>query len=362
MLVLILILTELFIFPYFNFRDNNKILSRRIFDNKRGFLEFEIAAIEKLEEEIIQYNKININKKLNFPINWKKSVTLKFLQSSKFNNKTTIQNMINHIEWKLGYFPFKITENAIEILSKTGFLYCHGRDRSFRPIIVCRAESYLKNLNKYSYDDWINAIVFFVEYVVNYLLVPGQIENWNIIADLTNVSLFGLPTDFQKILKFLQSNYRARLFKVYVHGMNKFLEMLWKIIKTFLQGNVEKKIMFINDSNKNSIFENILPHQLEFKYGGSAKNLIEKIDKEEIINVKSLFPPIIPNNDFLQLEDKIKIISENEYINYFKIGKITKLSPYLPKEFYESNLKNFDNLNTRKDYLNSNSNLKSKNK
>jgi len=34
---------------------------------------------------------------------------------------------------------------------------------------------------------------YLLEYTLLYLMLPGQIENWNIIVDLNFMGLFGLP-------------------------------------------------------------------------------------------------------------------------------------------------------------------------
>lgn len=315
----------------FELDENNNKIARKIFEGKSKFLEKEYKALESLASEILDYNKKNPQQKLILPNNWQEYETLKILQACKFDNNAAIANLIAYIEFKLNYFPLKLTDKAIEILSKTGFLYCHGRDRSFRPILVCCAESYLNNIKKYSYDDWINAIVFFSEYIIKHMMIPGQVESWNIISDLNNISLFGLPTDFHKFLKFLQTNYRGRLNINFIFGMNRFLDFLWRIIKNFLHSNVEKKICFINENNKSLVFDLILPEHLEQKYGGKAANLFERSSGSIKFNAetKSLFPPHLPDSDPLSLADKENLFSEEEYLNLCKEGRISKISPYI---------------------------------
>jgi len=325
----------------FELDSNNIILGRKIFEIKKGFSINEYKALQSLKSQITEYNENNLKSPLYIPDNIPESEILRILQASKFDNNIAITNIISYLDFKKSYFPMKLSEKAIEILSTTGFLYCHGRDRAFRPILICRAESYLANIKRFSYDDWLNAIVYFSEYVINYMMIPGQVETWNTIADLNNVSIINLPSDFHKFVKFLQTNYRSRLHFSFVFGMNRFLDFLWRIIKNFLHSNVEKKIVFINESNKNIIFNTILEEQLEMKYGGKAPNLFEKISNiNNFIKTKSLFPPYMPENaEFQNFMDKQKLISETEYVTLFKQDKISKLSPYVDLNQYE--MKNF---------------------
>ncbi len=292
----------------------------------------------KLNKEIEKYNNENPNNYLEFPSRFPLCEILKIYQANKYDIKTTINSLLAYTQFRKGYFPMKLKDKAIEILSNTGFLYCHGRDRSFRPIIICRAESYLDNLKNYCYDDWLNAIIYFTEYVIQYMLIPGQVETWNTIADLNNVSLFRMPSDFLKFVSFLQINYRSRLNLNFVHGMSRILDFLWRIVKSFLHSNVEKKIIFLNEGNKNLLFETILPNQLEKKYGGEAENLFESNSKNKNDNLfiaKSLFPPHMPNEEYQSNQDKAKLISENEYIILYKKDKLSQLSPYVDVESYE---------------------------
>lgn len=316
------------------------ILSRKIFESKKGLLPKEHEALAVLLSEIEKHNENNPANKLEIPAEWPESEAFKILQASKFDAKNTIANLLLYVDFRKSYFPMRPTDKAIEILSKTGFLYCHGRDRSFRPILICLAENYLANLKKFVYDDWLNAIVFFSEYVINHMLIPGQVETWNIVADLNNVSLLSLPTDFHKFVKFLQTNYRSRLNLSFVFGMNRFLDFLWRIIRNFLHANVEKKIVFLSEANKNAIFETILPEQLEAKYGGKAENVFVKnpqMPEENLFlkNVNSLFPPFMPQAEFQSAEDKEKLVSESEYVSLVRQGLIAKVSPYVDFDNYE---------------------------
>lgn len=319
---------------------DKNIISRRIFEGKKGYLPNENEELQNLKSEIENYNFNNPQNKLEIPIEWPDHEIFKILQACRYEIKSTIVNLLQYVEFRKGYFPMRPTDKAIEILTTTGFLYCHGRDRSFRPILISRAESYLANVKKYSYDDWLNAIIYFSEYVIRHMMIPGQVETWNTIADLNNVSLLSLPTDFHKFVKFLQTNYRSRLNLSFVFGMNKFLDFIWRIVKNFLHANIVRKIIFLNETNKHLIYETILPEQLETKFGGTAKDLFTKNPNKQgeyLFTVDSLFPPVMPSNNFQTAEDKQKLINESEYISLAKQGLIAKLSPYIDFNQYELN-------------------------
>jgi hypothetical protein len=329
-------------FDEFDLSGSGEILSRRVFENPKGFLERENKKLNELKEEIEIYNKNNPKKQLILHNNIPESEILKIFQSYNFDFTQTIKALCEYFEFREAYFPIKITDKTIEILSQTGYLYVHGRDRFNRPILICRAESYMLNINKYNYEEWLNAIIYFSEYVINYLLIPGQIESWNIIADMNNISLMSIPSDFGKFLKFLQTFYRCRLNKCFVYGMNKFLDFLWKIIKNFLHANVDKKVNFINDSNIEKVFELILPEQLEIKYGGKAINLFNSVKGKQAkyyLNVEYIFPPNFPDAPNQTKDDLEKLSSEEEYYSLYINNMINKISPYIDYKKLEEKYK-----------------------
>jgi hypothetical protein len=337
-------------FDEFDLSSTGEILSRRIFENPKGYLEREYIKLNELKEEIEIYNMNNPKKPLLINNKIPESEVLKIFQSYNFDFSQTIKALFEFLEFKDTFFPIKITDKTIEILSHTGYLYVHGRDRFHRPILICRAESYMLNIKKYNYDEWLNAIIYFSEYVINYLLIPGQIESWNIIADMNNISLMKLPSDFAKFLKFLQTFYRCRLNKCFVYGMNRLLDFLWKIIKKFLHANVDKKVNFINDSNIDYIFELILPEQLEIKYGGKANNLFDSIkgkQPKDNLNVDYIFPPNFPDSPNQTKDDLNKLLTDEEYYILYEKNLINKLSPYINynklEEKYKINKNNTGN-------------------
>ena len=57
------------------------------------------------------------------------------------------------------------------------------------------------------------ASIFLCEYVKNNLLIPGQIENWNMIVNLKGTSVTSIPAPIRKVISCLSDNFIARLYK-----------------------------------------------------------------------------------------------------------------------------------------------------
>jgi hypothetical protein len=232
-------------------------------------------------------------------------------------------------------------------LLNLGFLYVYGRDSHFRPIIVCQPSICLKYLKFFEEEEIIDAGAFLFQYIVNNMLIPGQIENWIMILNFEGSSPLNLPNVVKKIIKTLSENFLSRLYKCYVYGMSLFVNVMFKIVCNFLEEVTVQKINIIEKNNMNKIFENIRKDNLEQKFGGTAPDM-----KEGMENNNSLFPPRMPSSKFiLDSENKKEfLITKEEYMQLVEDKKIREdcISPYLMEEIkrikkrkeYEQKIKN----------------------
>ena len=120
---------------------------------------------------------------------WIESDTMRYLQASNFDVKK-VYNLIKE--------NLKITENARKIIDKRirfilnyGFIYMYGRDTHFRPVLIIEAKRGVELMDKmgYTFEEISQTILYFMNYIVNYMMIPGQIENWILICDLENVGI-----------------------------------------------------------------------------------------------------------------------------------------------------------------------------
>jgi hypothetical protein len=301
--------------------DDPTNVRRKIFDiSEDEYTPYEKDCLSRFHIELEKYNNTaSPSDILTLPLEWYKSDTLRFLQAKGYKIQETIKAIVKYISWAKGYFPLKMTDHAIEILN-TGFIYGHGRDSRYRPVFVVRSEIYIKLSKKYSYDNWLMALTYFCDYLVNNMLIPGQLENWIIIADLSNTSMLQMPTDVTKLVSILQSNYKCRLLKVYIYGMNQVLNFIWNFVKSMLQPNTLKKIKFLPSNSTAELFESINPDQVEKRYGGNADNLLD-----------NFFPPYMPEGDILLPGESKQdlLITEEAYKEMYLAGKLSTLSPYV---------------------------------
>jgi len=291
---------------------------RRIFEGGVEFNEFEKKILEDFKDDLGKYKK-QTNQEVEFPKNWKEYSTLRFIQGSGYKIQVAIENLISHFKWRKENLPVTPSDKIIEILN-SGFIYGHGRDHNYRPVFVIRAAVYSKIKENYNVNDWILSLVYFLEYMIANMTIPGQLENWNLILDVDDFSMIFIPSDLKTLFNVLMSNYRCRLYVMFIVNISLVLSMLWKTIKVVLDPNTEKKIKLLKSSEMNEIFKYINPEQVEERFGGKAKTVNEYF-----------FPHIIPSVNFL-LENETKnekLVGKEEYLRILRNNSRYVMSPYI---------------------------------
>jgi len=214
-------------------------------------------------------------------------------------------------------------------LLNLGFLYVYGRDCHFRPIIVCQPAVCLKYLKYFEEKEIINAGILLFQFIVNNMLIPGQIENWIMILNFEGSSLLNMPNVVKKVINTLSENFLSRLYKCYVYGMSFIINLMFKLVCNFLEEVTVQKINIIDKNSKNKIYENIRKDNLEEKFGGTAPNIQKGIN-----NNTSLFPPRMPSSNFILEKENEILVTKEEYIKLVEEKKIRKdcISPYILEE------------------------------
>lgn len=136
----------------------------------------------------------------------------------------------------------EITPSIYKIIN-SGFLQVRGRDRNFRPLIIMRPNIAASITPRPDISEGLMACAFMLEYVKSQFFLPGQIENWIIVFDLSNLSLMNVPFKTLKaFLDCLQSQYRCTAAKIFVLNVSSAFAFLWNTIKGFLEEHTKKKL------------------------------------------------------------------------------------------------------------------------
>ena len=280
-------------------------------------------------------NIINSHPENKIPNDWNDALNLTFIYSTECNLEKAYNNMIKYFKWLSNRFPMDIqpTDKVVELLN-SGFVYIHGRDHQFRPIIICQPYIIQDKIDYYGTEVIAKAGLFICQFAVNNMFIPGQIENWIMFINLEGTSLLNIPNPIKKLISELSSKFLARLYKSYILGMSLLVRVLYKLVCNFLEEVTVKKVIIVDGKNDPRLFNDISPLNLEQRFGGRAPDLIYG-------QSNSLFPPRMPTNNFLKPNENQNqiLISEQQYIDKCKRGDIPNfaISPFIQQKLDISN-------------------------
>ena len=284
---------------------------RRIFINV-PFLEIENKWLDKYKEIIAKHPENKL------PDYWNDGLNLAYIYATECKLEQSYKRMIEYFKWYKSFFPLNIQpgDKVVQVLN-SGFLYAFGRDHQFRPLLICQPYILQKCLKLYSDDDIYNASIFICQYMVNYMMIPGQIENWIMIVNMDGTSILSIPESVKKIMKALSDYFISRLFRCYILGLNAFLRIIYKIICNFVEKSTVEKVIVLDDKNDKRKDKDINPENIEERFGGKATDLIYDVEN-------ALFPPRMPSNNFLLDNENPKdiLITEEQYIEKYNANEI----------------------------------------
>lgn len=266
---------------------------------KTEFEEKKLEEFNKFLEEKMKKKNIDIF----LPDWWIESDTMRYLQASNYDFKKVYELIKENI--KNTEDSLRIIDRRIRYILNSGLVYMHGRDCHFRPIIVVEAERAIELMDKmgYTFEELSQALLFFMNYIVNYMLVPGQIENWFLICDLKNIGVTKMSL-FSKILSAL-SKFRCRVIKNYILNLSGFVKFALSSVLSVLGSSSAKKIVIVKENQLEVMQEFILKENLQEKHGGISPNLIP--------GENNLFPPVVPSEFYKKPNEKLNIVTPEEY-------------------------------------------------
>lgn len=247
------------------FKSNYK---RLIFEGNNNYTLYELS-------KLLEFKNSSKLLQINLPNSWLKSDTLRFLYANNFSIRKTIKVITSYINKQSQYsFLLNPYPKLIDILN-SGAFYISGRDLRFRPIIHFSIENLEKIKRYHAITDLVNSVIYLFEFVLKYLLLPGQIESWNIMVDVNN-SLSDIGEELKQIISIFKSDYPSRLFKLFIVNVKGVNNLTWSFVKLLIEQVTLSKVFFIKEKEHRSYFDYINPSQLESKYGGLKEDLKNK--------------------------------------------------------------------------------------
>mmetsp|Transcript_25423 Transcript_25423/g.25176 ORF Transcript_25423/g.25176 Transcript_25423/m.25176 type:complete len:132 (+) Transcript_25423:309-704(+) len=126
---------------------------------------------------------------------------MRFLQANDYKPKLAVKELQQNLTWREEHLPIILTDVQKELIDN-GYLYTHGRDKLFRPLVVHNPKVY--KAFKPDIDEALMACHFVMHYIRDNMMIPGIIENWVPIIDLANMSVNDIPK--KRVLSFINSN------------------------------------------------------------------------------------------------------------------------------------------------------------
>eukprot|EP00928_Gymnodinium_smaydae_P070177 TRINITY_DN54088_c0_g1_i1.p1 TRINITY_DN54088_c0_g1~~TRINITY_DN54088_c0_g1_i1.p1 ORF type:complete len:509 (-),score=107.86 TRINITY_DN54088_c0_g1_i1:258-1784(-) len=226
----------------------------------------ELEQLKKLQQEAI-------NKNLTFYPSISVAAT-RYLSRARGDVKKALSLMCDTQAWRSSFFGNgAISSNQVMGDLNLGIVYFVGRDKDLRPTLVCRAnripQEWYKNKET---DRLIRIIIFCMEYMARYMLVPGKVEGNNLIVDLKDLSASQVPIkELAKLYSVMSHHYMGRVFKFYVMNLSTMLSMIASAAKSLLTDRQKQKLNFLNSPSE--LAKDFALHQLEQDHGGTRPAL-----------------------------------------------------------------------------------------
>jgi hypothetical protein len=84
---------------------------------------------------------------------------------------------------------------------------------------------------------------FYIDWIIRNCHLPGQIENWSVIIDFTNVGVTQIPkTLLQGMISTMSRNYRGRMYRLFAIHTAWLVRGLYSIVRPMLDEFTSSKI------------------------------------------------------------------------------------------------------------------------
>jgi hypothetical protein len=119
---------------------------------------------------------------------------LRHLYANDFDEGRAYLSMKYRFQYRDNNFPITISQNMVKLLNGGG-IYIHGRDKNFRPVVIVNIVKFIKfkaNFGKNNVD-LINVCIFLMEYIDQFYMLRGHIENIVLIVDCAEIGFLNAP-------------------------------------------------------------------------------------------------------------------------------------------------------------------------
>eukprot|EP00927_Polykrikos_kofoidii_P028173 TRINITY_DN24639_c0_g1_i1.p1 TRINITY_DN24639_c0_g1~~TRINITY_DN24639_c0_g1_i1.p1 ORF type:complete len:526 (+),score=74.31 TRINITY_DN24639_c0_g1_i1:397-1974(+) len=193
----------------------------------------------------------------------------RYLSRARGDTTQALKLMVATQEWRTEFFGGgPLADEAMREDLAHGIVYFCGRDSALRPTLVIRAaripESWYKEKR---IEKLIHVLIFCMEYMLRYMLIPGRVENNTVVVDLKGLSLTQVPIAALKdVYKVMSHHYMGRVFRFYICNASWTLMSIASVVKSILTDRQRQKLVFVD--NVKDMAKDWAADQLEEDLGG----------------------------------------------------------------------------------------------
>eukprot|EP00397_Hematodinium_sp_SG-2012_P023115 GEMP01023995.1.p1 GENE.GEMP01023995.1~~GEMP01023995.1.p1 ORF type:complete len:546 (+),score=91.22 GEMP01023995.1:159-1796(+) len=249
--------------------------SMRTYVRRDIYLQTPLLPLEekllKLFDEMCQHNDIWLPRSM-------RARALRYIHLTKGDVNKAVQCCLETMSWRASFFADAASDQNLIIREQLteGITYICGRDSAMRPVLVFRVKEAMDRFATWRPEDTVLVIAFILEFMGRYMFLPGKVEKYCVLLDMTGVGLWALlrrDAPSKQVTEVLRQHYVKLLKYVYVVGLSSLTPMLWTTFTSvMLQGNHDqRKFKFIYDLK--DLRKHFAATQLEKKYGGKRDDL-----------------------------------------------------------------------------------------
>ncbi len=131
-------------------------------------------------------------------------------------------------------------------LLKTGVFYASPtRDQYFKPIIIVHVGRLLEI--KPDPKLFLDSFGYFLQSVIDNMMIDGQIETWNVIVDVAQSGVFSFGSTLFDLIKFLSRIFIGRMYRCYVVDYPFLIKFAWGTVSLMMDAEQNDKCRILTN-------------------------------------------------------------------------------------------------------------------
>lgn len=238
---------------------------RRLIFSRQEFTDTEETLLQELEGILDTYPDKGLLESLQ------RHELLRFAYAGKWDARRAADMIVQHLDWMVNelpsYYPnLPPLDILVSDIQNSGGMYLYGRDLKYRPVLVLIPSK----LKDFPLHRLLQAGSYLLEYLLDYMLLPGQIENLGLIVDFSGgESVVCSIEELKQVTDFFTGHYPCRL--AWGCALNGRYS-LWTRTTAVLDPDTSDK--FLYNPSPAKLFSLCHPTQIEAKYQGQAPNSV----------------------------------------------------------------------------------------